>query len=107
MSSICVRDSYPHGRRRAFRGSGSPPIAVTYGPTPRSSRGGTPKSSAAGNAIASRHCILETASDNANMKQQLRKFYFVRVAMNIGALAERAGIVLYPRNDICRRRALV
>ena len=38
---------------RPSRGSGAPHFAVTYGPTPRLSRGGTPKLSVKGDNIAS------------------------------------------------------
>ena len=69
------------------------------------SRGGTPTLSAARITVGSPQ---NNATQITSIKRQGHAAsYFVRVVANIGAFAERAGMLLRPRSDICSRRALV
>ena len=69
------------------------------------SRGGTPTLSAASITVGSPQ---DNATQIASIKWRRHSVnYFVRVVANIGAFAERAGMALRPRSDICSRKALV
>ena len=69
------------------------------------SRGGTPTLSAASMTAG----LSKKEATQIALTEQRRHAanYFVRVVANIGAFAERAGMALRPRSDICSRKALV
>jgi hypothetical protein len=93
-----VKDRNPHGRRRAFRAAPGRPFGAV-GPDPAPSRGGDAQMVRSKRHYRhkqrhhrTRHKCEITGS--GEMRMRFDGSYLVRGAVNIGALAERAGMVL-------------
>ena len=91
---------------RPSRGSGAPPFAVPYGPTPRAFSAGARPNCPPQATQSTPNATWPQSHQSATTTHAVRD-YFARGAENIGALFERAGMELELRSDICRRSALV